>query len=182
MKSKLTLRSLLPLSAAVWLALFSGCASGPTVRTDPDTSVKFENYTTFALIRPGRITPRDPEITPTLMRQTRDEVEAAFVAKGLTKVPHPSAELFILVHGGLEEKINVTDWGYSTGRFSRGFAGRGGAYELNQYKEGTLLIDVIDAKTRELLWRGSAVAELSETPGAETVKNAVATIVSRYPN
>ena len=45
-----------------------------------------------------------------------------------------------------------------------------------------MLIDVFDAKTRELVWRGSAVAEVSDTPKPENVKSAIDAIIARYPN
>jgi hypothetical protein len=117
-----------------------------------------------------------------LIRQMREEAEAAFVAKGLVKGPEAAADLLILVHGGLENKLEVKDSGFSYGRFGRGFAGSGWNYGLDQYKEGTVLIDVFDAKTRELVWRGSAVAEVSDTPKPENVKSAIDAIVARYPH
>ncbi|MDR6944612.1 DUF4136 domain-containing protein [Mucilaginibacter pocheonensis] len=44
-------------------------------------------------------------------------------------------------------------WGYPYGGF-------GGAYARVPYKEGTLIIDLIDRNTRRLVWRGFGVGEL----------------------
>ena len=87
----------------------------------------------------------------------------------------------MLVHGGLENWINVHDWGFSYGRFGR-FTGTGGRYEIDQVKEGTLLIDVFDSTTRELVWRGVASAEVSAMPDADTINSTIQSVVARYPN
>lgn len=180
--SRLTLALLL--GACSSLALFSGCAttSAPTVVSHADPSVSYANYQTFSVVRPSAMsTARNSVVTPMLARQMRDETAAAFAAKGLTKASDDySADLLIVTHGGIDEKIDISDWGLSYGRFGRG--GLGGRYDITQYKQGTLLVDVFDAKTKELVWRGSAVAEVDGGPNAEKVKAAVDAVVARYPN
>jgi hypothetical protein len=178
MKMKNTVHSVLLLGASLTLALFSGCAStGTTVASHPDTSVSYSNYKTFQILKPSGLgTVRNPVATPTLVRQVREETEAAFTAKGLVK-SETYSDLLVLIHGGVAEKLEVQDWGLSYGRFGRGFR-----QEVSQHKEGSLFIDVFDAKTRELIWRGSATAEVSETPEPAMVKAAVESIVARYPN
>lgn len=180
-KTKLTVHSVLILGAGLSLALFSGCATaGPTVASHPDSAVAYSNYKTFQILKPSNWgTTGNDAATPTLVRQVRQETEAAFVAKGLEKSPDAYADLLILVHGGVAEKIDVQNWGLSYGRFARGFAG---PQELTPYKEGALFIDVFDAKSRELIWRGSAKAEINDAPDPDKVKAAVETIVARYPN
>lgn len=180
-KTKFSIHSILVLGASVSLALFSGCATArPAISSHPDAAVSYTNYKTFMMLKPSGLgTQRNAAATPTLVRQVREETEAAFVAKGLVKSPDAYADVLILIHGGVAEKLEVQDWGLSYGRFGRGFAGR---QDLTQYKEGSLFIDVFDGKTRELIWRGSATAEISETPEPQQVKAAVDAIVARYPN
>ena len=54
-----------------------------------------------------------------------------------------------------------------------------------QAGEGTLIIDMIDASTKQLVWRGSATGVLDENPSPEkvtqNVNNAVAAILAQYP-
>ncbi|WPU96581.1 DUF4136 domain-containing protein [Mucilaginibacter sabulilitoris] len=45
-------------------------------------------------------------------------------------------------------------WGYPYGGFG------GGGYARVPYKEGTIIIDIIDRNTRKLVWRGFGVGEL----------------------
>ena len=181
LKTKLTVHSVLILSASLSLALFSGCATtGATIKSHPDSAVAYANYKTFMMLKPSGLgTMNNPAATPARMRQVREETEAAFIAKGLTKSADAYADVLIHVHGGVAEKLDIQDWGLGYGRFGRGFAGR---QEISQYKEGSLFIDVFDAKTRELIWRGAATAEIGEMPDAAKVKAAVDAIVARYPN
>jgi hypothetical protein len=178
MKTKNTVTTVLILGASLTLALFSGCAStAPTVASHPDASVTYGKYQTFQILKPSGLgTVRNPVATPTLVRQVREETEAALTAKGLSK-SDTYPDLLVLIHGGVAEKLEVQDWGLSYGRFGRGFR-----QEVSQHKEGSLFIDVFDAKTRELIWRGSATAELSEMPEPALVKAAVESIVAKYPN
>jgi hypothetical protein len=180
MKNKLTVHSLLILGAAFSLALLSGCSTAaPTIASHPDAGVDYTRYQTFMMLKPSGLgTVRNAAATPTLVRQVRQETEAAFAAKGLTK-SDTSADMLVLIHGGVAEKLEVQDTGLGYGRFGRGFVNQ---QELSKHKEGALFIDVFDAKTRELIWRGSATAEIGDTPTPEQVKAAVDSIVARFPN
>lgn len=177
-KTKINLSTVLILGTGLTLALFSGCAtSGPTVASHPDSAADYAGYKTFMMLRPA--TAANAAATPALVRAARQETEAAFAAKGLSKATDAYADLLVLVHGGVADKVEVQDWGLNYGRFGRGFAGR---QEVSQSRQGSLFIDVFDAKTRELVWRGSVVAELDGTPTAAQVQAAVGAIVARYPH
>ena len=53
---------------------------------------------------------------------------------------------------------------------------------VTTYTEGTLVIDIIDAKTDELVWRGSAVSPMSdETYDAKEINKAVEKILEEFP-
>jgi len=172
-------RSLLIISASVALALFSGCATTqPTVATHPDTTITYANYKSFMVLRPSSLAPRNAAATPAVVRQVRQDTEAALIAKGLVKST-AEADLLVLIHGGVSEKLEIDDQGLSYGRFGRGFGNR---QELSQHKEGFLYIDLFDGKTRELIWRGSITAEVTDSPTPAQLKAAVETVIARYPS
>jgi hypothetical protein len=177
--TKYIVQILVSLGACASLALFSGCATrAPAVSSHPDATAPYANYKSFMMLRPA---PQggNPDITPTLVRQARENTEAALAAKGLVKSSDAYADLLVLVHGGLSEKVEVQDWGLSYGRFAPGFARR---QEFDVTKRGSLFIDVFDAKTREMVWRGSIVAEMDKVPEPDRLKAAIEAIVARYPN
>ena len=51
--------------------------------------------------------------------------------------------------------------------------------------EGTLIIDLVDAKAKEMVWRGMASKALASSPSAEkmdeNVKKVVAKVFENYP-
>lgn len=56
---------------------------------------------------------------------------------------------------------------------------------VSEYLQGTLVLDIVDAKKNELIWRGSASGALPDNPTPErvekTVNEAVAQIMERFP-
>lgn len=177
MSTKSKINSVL-FGASLCLAFFSGCATTPPViNTHPDTAVDFSNYKSFLMMKPLVSPARNPAITPSLVRDLRDEAAAAFAAKGLTKSTDYSDAL-VLIHGGLQDKLEIDDFGRFYGPRGRGF----GRQELDAYKEGSVYVDVFDAKSHELIWRGSAVAPVSGVPETAKLKETINTIISRYPN
>lgn len=176
-KSKLT--PVLILSASLALALLAGCSTtAPAIATHPDSAVDFSRYKSFLMLKPLGAPAQDPAITPSLVRDMRGEVETAFSAKGLNKSPDGYADVLVLIHGGVQDKLEVSEMGLGYGRYGRGL----GRQELDAYKEGALYVDVFDAKSRELIWRGSAVAQISGMPATAQLRETVRNIVSRYPN
>ncbi len=56
---------------------------------------------------------------------------------------------------------------------------------VREYEEGSLILDVVDAKAKQLVWRGTAEAELSDNPSAsdtrQRIDEAVGQVLSRFP-
>ncbi len=76
-------------------------------------------------------------------------------------------DFLIALHTGKQAKVNIRDWGYSHGRYGRDWGATGGSrIDVYQYEEGTIMLDFVDAESRELIWRGTATAEidLQRTP------------------
>ena len=73
--------------------------------------------------------------------------------------------------------VNVTDWGYSYPRYYGGWGG--GNVDVTTYDEGTLIFDLIDYKTKQLVWRGSATAALASNPSPEQQEKNLQTVVQK---
>ena len=67
----------------------------------------------------------------------------------------------VAVHFGSREKVQVTDWGYGYAPSRRYYGG--GGVDVYTYTEGTLILDVVDATSEQLLWRGSATGAVSRS-------------------
>ena len=69
-------------------------------------------------------------------------------------------DFLIALHGGKQTKLDITDWGYSYGRHGRFRGGPIISGDVYEYEEGTLILDFVDAQSKELIWRGKAQGEI----------------------
>ena len=87
-------------------------------------------------------------------------------------------DLLVAYHLGIKDKIDVSSWGYGYGRWG-GWGG--GNLDVRQYKEGTMIIDLVDASTRELVWRGIGKGVVGSGSPETKIREAVTEILSNYP-
>ncbi|MEM7410540.1 MAG: DUF4136 domain-containing protein [Myxococcota bacterium] len=136
------------------------------VESDFDPEVDFVAYETFTWLDPPLVeTPREagaPEVDPfthnTLVDQrVRSGVEAALEQRGYRKAEDSD---FALRYDLVNREVTRTSPGFvSPGAFGRrGFYAGSTVYPplVRTYDEGTLIVDVIDAQTRRIIWRGWA--------------------------
>lgn len=172
------------LLAAIMLAVL-GCAPSITVKHDFDKEANFAALKTFAWLP----MPVDPaagvksamERNSLLDKRIKQSVDAQLAAKGY-QVDVNNPDFVVTYHTGAEDKVNVTDWGYGYGRYG---AWHGGGVDVYQYTEGTLILDVIDWKSKQLVWRGFAQGTID--PDAPTEKReqklneAVTRMLANFP-
>ncbi|SNC76259.1 protein of unknown function [Hymenobacter gelipurpurascens] len=178
------------LSLALLLGV-SSCASTARVgvTNDFDHSVNFRAYKTWSWY-PEQ--PRDSEGGPAqgyesfLDKRIRTAVEREMSAKGLTKVDK-APDVFVAYSAKVEDKqrANGTPYGpfgypYGYGYGYGGFYNRGGM--ITEYKAGTVIIDFVDAKRKELAWRGQGQAQVdNQTISEEEVYRIVGSILGTFP-
>ena len=107
--------------------------------------------------------------------------------KGLTETDS-NPDLNIAVYTQVKDKVSVTSYGYGYAPYySFGYWGHGmgGGTDVSQYEEGTLIIDLVDAQAKEMVWRGMASKALPSAPTPEKIDkiidNVVAKIFEKYP-
>ncbi|MET1161972.1 MAG: DUF4136 domain-containing protein [Pseudoxanthomonas sp.] len=172
--------------AAVVLA---SCATGPKVSTDYDRSADFSAYRTFGFFEQLGTDTAGYEslITQTLKAAARREMEA----RGYTYA-ESGADLLINFNAKLAQQTRVTqtpaprpmDYGYRRGFYSGWGPSYGYDTHVDQYVEGTLNIDVVDARRKQLVWEGVAVGRVKDRPAEDrqaAINAAVAEIFSKYP-
>jgi len=115
-------------------------------------------------------------------------VDAVLSQKGMRRVENRAdASLLVTEHINVKQKlrVNTTNYGYGYGRW--GYWGGPGYTDttVHQYQQGTLILDLIDAKNKELVWRGSAQSPLRDMKTPEErekrVRAAVEAILAKYP-
>ena len=112
-----------------------------------------------------------------------DAVKRELAARGMAFVESGEADLLIAHHVDVKEKVDVATYGYSYGRWGGGFYGRD--VDVYRYDEGRLVLDLIDAGSRDLVWRGWATTVVGQDRDPEkstaTINEAVEKILANYP-
>jgi Domain of unknown function (DUF4136) len=104
-------------------------------------------------------------------RRVLTEFDEAITAKGWKKVPENQANIVVLLHGATQTKHNATTFYSGYGGYYRYGGGMGSATTMvSDYKVGTLVVDMFDAKTKNLVFRGRAEDEISDNPDKNTKK------------
>ena len=168
-----------PLSFSVLAALsLAGCSSLET-HVDYDRAASFSSYHTFAF--------KDVRETqsPIALKRVRTAIVRTLSSHGLAETPGEKPDLWVVLHTRTHRQTQVTTWSPGWG-WGWGWRGRywNTAY-IQQIPVGTLMVDLVDTKAKELVWRGSAsrVVDPDESPQAreEKVQQAVDKLFEGFP-
>ncbi|QIL76209.1 MULTISPECIES: DUF4136 domain-containing protein [Hymenobacter] len=175
---------------AVGLSLLLGATSCSSARvgvtSDYDHSVNFRTFKTWSWY-PQQTA--DAEGGPArgyesfLDKRMRAAVETEMKKKGLTYAEQ-SPDLYVAYNAKVEDKQQVSPYygGYGYPYYGYGMYGRGPYSPVTQYKAGTVIIDLVDAKRKELAWRGQGQAQIDKnTISEEEVYRIVGGILENYP-
>lgn len=143
------------LALAGALALGMTACSSLELNTDYNPSTDFSKYRTFAFKEGAR--PRNPQAA----RSVQYAVETALAGKGM-KLVETGADLLIYGHFVSDERIQVESYGYgTTGWYGYGWGGAVTTTSVRRIPVGTLMIDLVDSGSKELVWRGIVKDDIS---------------------
>ncbi|EGV44663.1 DUF4136 domain-containing protein [Bizionia argentinensis JUB59] len=166
--------------AIILMVTITSCSSVQVV-ADYDKQVNFETFKTFAFYKPGI---DKAEISDLDKRRILRAIERELMTKGLTKSENP--DLLVSIIASSRDKIDV---------YNNYYGGYGARWGWNPYyygnyntvstsTEGSLYIDLIDAKKKELIWQGQGVGYLNGSnmeQKEERINEFVKEIMAIYP-
>jgi hypothetical protein len=144
--------------ASVGIALLSAAVSfGQQVKTDYDRSANFGQYKTYSW---EKVQTQNQLWAPRI----QEAVNATLAAKGLTRVASGGDIAIVAIETTQNQQtLNTFYDGFGGGWRWRGFGGFGDATTTTEnYKVGTLVVDLFDAHTKTIIWRGSSSDTLSD--------------------
>jgi len=163
--------------------LISACST-ISVSENYDTSYEFSKLNTFNFIR------SEDKKNALTIKQIQKELKTQLAAKGLRFVT-TNPDFQVAVYGGSEDKVSMksTYSGYNYGGWYRGGYGggisSGSTIDVYEYKEGTLVLDFIDGKSKQVVFQSIATKELARNPSMETrlknIKNIVTKAIRDFP-
>lgn len=175
------LESAFRLTAALTVLFLTAACSPSKVLYDYDTQARFSSFRTFSFIEAPVTNPLDSQLITQYVRQV---VSDEFSRKGLQPVDS-IGDVEVAIISGAKDRVNVAEFGYSYWPGRWGWGGYFGGVEMYEYPEKTLIIDLVDSKKDQLIWRGSASKTLSDSGSPEKVeqrlKGAVELIMAAFP-
>ncbi len=174
---------------AVALTLGLGACGGIQINTDYNPEIDFTAYRTFDWAE-GSGGGADGVVTELVDQRFRRSVEAELASRGMERVTSGQPDVFIGYQVTLDDRVDYqTVNTYYGGAYGyRGVYGgaAGTRTTAREYTIGTLVIDLFDARQRELVWRATGegkVNEQQQTPeeSQERINQVVAQILEDFP-
>lgn len=165
----------------VILLFILGACSTVRVNADYDKNVDFTQYKTYAFHKNGI---DKVQISEFDKKRILRAIDAELSKMGMTKSENP--DLLINIMTKEREKLEVNQFNAGFG-YGWGFGWNpymwGGRNFVSSSTEGTLFIDLIDAKKKELIWEGEGVGNLTQNRDKKeaVINDFVAKIMAQFP-
>ena len=161
--------------------VLAGCSNRIPIKTSYDKSAPFQKYHTYAL------DVSQAEFRPLAKRTLEQSLRARLDPRGLKEVTVDQADLFVVCRIATEQRQESSSVGgrvYFPSTFGRysGTAGIVQAPQMTEYTYGSLIIDLVDRASRQLVFRGIGSARVDvEEKNAATINTIVSRVVAAIP-
>jgi Domain of unknown function (DUF4136) len=163
----------LGIAAAVILTAF--VVSAQKVNTDYDHQFDFSQLHTFT-VQFGSVWNN-----PLQQQRAKEDIVRELTSKGWTEAPDAaSADAVVVLHGATQQQKSLDTW-YSGGGWGWG-PGMSNT-TVNTINVGTMQVDVFNAKTKKMVFRGTATDDISDKPekNAKKIDKAVEKMFKDFP-
>jgi Domain of unknown function (DUF4136) len=167
--------------STVTLILMARCSNQITVKSDYDKDVNLSLYKTYAWLPAKEI---ESKTNPLVYNELTDKrikqaVETQLQNKGIQLATNPDLRVHYHIIIDNKTAVSPSAYGYNYGPYwVRNRA------DVFQYREGTLIIDLMDSKNKNLIWRGWGVSVLGDNSVSlteEEINDAVIKILKEFP-
>ena len=148
------------------------------VSTDYDRSADFSAYKTFSIYR----VTTTPDVNQLNAERIWNSIRAEMSKKGYTEDNY-YPDLVIDIAGLLQTQNRKFISASGAGYYRPWWGNNTATIQDNDYKEGSLLIHVIDVKKKKLVWEGKGNAEITKQPKNpdEAISRVVTKIMNNFP-
>ena len=176
------------LFTSIFLAfVIAGCEAPLKVTSDYDKTVSFSNYSTFSI---DSLIEKEQSVSELNVNRIIDGIRAAMVSKGFKEDrsnPDVRINAVTIMKDRKEVTANTNYYGYGGvyRPYGWGTASTGAytTYNVSDYIDGSIIIDIVDARTNKLIWEGVGNKEIdkpSKDPDA-AIRAAIMTIMKDFP-
>jgi hypothetical protein len=176
-------QSLVRLSVVTIASLLVGSCAPVRVNSYVGRDLDLRRYHTYAWAPPDTFTTGDPRLDNNTFfgERVQQAVDGHLRQRGFEKVGGAQPDFVVHYHARVEQRLDSTELRPGEPRCQTGDC------RPFVYDAGTLLIDVVDPRSNQLLWRGWAERGLEgvvddQTWMDATVDDAVRRIMERFPS
>ncbi len=165
--------------------LLTACASAPKITTNVNPETDFSGFKTYNFASPMG-TDRPNGVQTPLTSMAKASLSRAMESRGYTLSDDP--DLLVNAYVSTEQRMSVVEvpsdpylYGYRYGRYN---TWGGYTTQVNEYTEGTLILDVIDARKNMLAWEAHAEKRLKSNADPitqERVDSVINQVMAQYP-
>ncbi len=168
----------------VLVSILAACASKPEIRADADPSANFPAYKTFGFF--DRLSIDKPGYSTMVATRLKDATRRELQRRGYQEA-EANPQLLVNFNTNIENRTEVQSsggfYGYRSGMYGAWSTYPSHVYTTH-YQQGTLVVDLVDAVKRQLIWQGVAQARLTESmlkEPTQTIDSVVSDIFEKYP-
>lgn len=167
--------------------VLTACATNPTVHTVAAPGFSVAGKSTFRILPvptpPEGVTlgENDPMLVNSISnRALRSDISDALMARGYRPAAAGTqADFEVAAYATANQALDIHtyDYGYTWSGWPREYT------EVETYEKGTVIIDLVDPSTHQLLWRGQGVAAVSDDPDEfmEDMAKVVDAVLKKLP-
>lgn len=184
------MKTLFNLGIALITALLLNSCSSISVVTDYDRSADFTKYKSYNIktmewtgegsVDPKRLSKRNLEAIQTNIELNMDK-------KGYVKSANPDLWITYYIKVDTKQQVRSTNYGYYGGNpyyygayygYNTGFTD----VSVVEYKEGSIIIDIVDSREDKLVWQGVGKKTINENKIDHTdeIRKTIGEIFYRY--
>jgi uncharacterized protein DUF4136 len=160
--------------AVALLLVTAGTLAAQDVRYNFMPEADFSKYRTYKWVNTG-----DAHPDQIMDAQIKQAVDSQLASKGMTKTDDDKADLYIGYQTFVNQERQWDAWG------SRAFGLGTGSWTSSTINVGTLVLDMYDPGTKQLVWTGSATKTIDPSSNHEkNMKNldkSMAKLLKNYP-
>lgn len=183
------------LAIPVLMVLFLTSCTSVRVLSDYDKEANFTEFKTYAFYKTGI---DKAQISDLDKKRILKAIDTELSSRGFVKSANP--DILVSIFTKEREQVDIYNnfgwgggfgwgWGWSPyafgGGYGAGFGGGWGGNNVSTRTEGSLYIDLINAKEKELVWQGRGVGTLNNTKNIEKkeqrIREFVSHILEDYP-
>ena len=156
--------------SAVALAGFTGTVRAQDVQSDWDRSYDFSKLHRYNFAVQNRLADDPLAVNPLNEKRVRVALDSQLTARGFVRDTTGQADFLVAYAAAMRQGVNIDDYGPLW---------RSQRFQVNMVTEGTLVVDLRDAGSKELVWRGLATGEIRPEEAEKKIPRAVDKLIDK---